>query len=215
MYILLKNKQYLDKITIIQWNKQYEDAQVEAYNHCLNNYKLESRWIGFIDVDEQINLKNNNIFNLLKDYENFAGLFIIWVTYGANNQIFKADGLLKDRFTKISTSSKNLDSIGKVIVQPLLMEKIIIHNGLPVNGFDIVNENKQKINNYSMVDFLPSKEKICLHHYYTKSYEEWLIKLKRGCAHSKYQRKYNEFFEVNPEMTYCKEEINLIQKYNK
>ena len=94
------------------------------------------------------------------------------------------------------------------------MREVIIHNGSPEVGFEIVTEHKEKMKPYSIITENPTTDYICIDHYYTKSYEEWILKLRRGCAHSKYQRKYNEFFKFNKDMEYCRQENIAGQKYN-
>lgn len=205
-----------EKITIINWSGEHNDAQPDAYNDCLNHYREESRWIGFIDADEQIEIKTGeSLPEFLKKYEKYAGIFAIWVTYGANGQIKKTPGLLRQRFTQISHSDQWAESAGKVIVQPMYMKEMVIHNGKAMLGFHIVNEGRKKLDNYSLRAENPTRDTICINHYYTKSYEEWMNKLRRGSGHAKYLRKYEEFFRVNPDMEYCRENINIHQEYGK
>ncbi len=46
--------QIADKVTVIDWSGPHKHAQSEAYNHCLKQFGAQSRWIGFIDADEQV-----------------------------------------------------------------------------------------------------------------------------------------------------------------
>lgn len=202
------------KITVIDWKGKHKDAQPDAYNDCLKRFGTESRWIGFIDADEQVRLKaNRTLPEFLKDYEEYAGVWAVWITYNANGHIHKTDGTLRERFTKISRHDEWANKAGKVFVQPLLMREMVIHNGSPEYGFEIADEHKNVVAPYSITNEKASEDSICVDHYYTKSYEEWMRKLYRGCGHAKYQRKYDEFFKVNPDMAYCREEINYKQKY--
>ena len=100
-----------------------------------------------------------------------------------------------------------------MIVQPVYMERMVIHNGKAREGFVVADEHGNEVYDYSMTSCHPSTDYICVNHYYTKSYEEWLNKLRRGTAHSTFQRKYSEFFYINPDMKYCWEEVVINQKY--
>lgn len=52
-------------VSIIDW--PYVQAQISAYKDCIEKYRSESQWIGFIDIDEFIvPIKYNNIFDFLK-----------------------------------------------------------------------------------------------------------------------------------------------------
>ena len=52
-----------------------------------------------------------------------------------------------------------------------------------------------------------------LNHYFTKSYEEYLEKINRGSVNPNYMRKYQEFFEVNPDMEYLNTGESFKQGY--
>lgn len=202
------------KVTVIDWSGSHRDAQPDAYNDCLARFRGESRWIGFIDTDEQIEVKTGQTLpQFLKGYEEYAGVLAVWVTYGACGQVKKLPGLLRERFTRPDHCCEWNDCAGKVIVQPVYMERMVIHNGKTKVGFVVVDEHGNEVYDYSMTSCHPSTDYICVNHYYTKSYEEWLNKLRRGTAHSTFQRKYSEFFYINPDMKYCWEEVVINQKY--
>lgn len=214
-FISATDKDLAKIITFIDWAGVHEDAQPDAYNDCLNRFRGESRWIAFIDTDEQIRVKTGQTLpQFLKDYEDYAGVFAVWLTYNANGQMKKKDGLLRERFTKISRAEHGFNLMGKAIVQPMYMDEMVIHNGRAREGFYIVTENKKKMKNYVLGIADATTDFICVDHYYTKSYEEWLSKIQRGSGHANYQRKYDEFFRVNEEMEYCREDIKLRQSYN-
>jgi len=201
------------KITVIDFSGTHENAQLEAYADCLKNFKLESRWIGFVDADEMVRVKcNKTMVEFLKEYEEFAGIMANWVLYGANGQVKKSNKPLRERFTTITPIDDDF-KLGKVFVQPLLMQSMVIHNGYTLEGFDIVDENKQILPQASVGPKIKTTNLICIDHYFTKSYEEWLEKMKRGSCDPSYYRRYNEFFNYNPDMLYCREDINLIQEY--
>ena len=201
-------------VTVIDWSGNHRDAQPDAYNDCLARFRGESRWIGFIDTDEQIEVKTGQTLpQFLKGYEEYAGVFAVWVTFGACGQVKKLPGLLRERFTRPDHCCEWNDCAGKVIVQPVYMERMVIHNGKTKVGFVVVDEHGNEVYDYSMTSCHPSTDYICVNHYYTKSYEEWLNKLRRGTAHSTFQRKYSEFFYINPDMKYCWEEVVINQKY--
>ncbi len=214
-FVMSLGTEVSEKITVIDWSGVHKDTQPEAYNDCLKRFKFESRWIGFIDADEQVRLKTGQLLpEFLRNYEDYAGLFAVWLIYDANGQIKQSNAPLRQRFTHVNFNDEYASRMGKVFVQALLMREMVIHNGSPENGFCVVDEYKNKIAPYFLVCEKPSYDYICVDHYYTKSYEEWLKKIDRGCGHAKYQRKYGEFFDINRDMEYCREDIVEGQKYN-
>ena len=206
--------EYSDKITVTAWCGSHSNAQPNAYNDCLKRFAHESRWIGFVDTDEQVRVKSGrSLPDFLRDYESYAGLFMVWLTYGANGQRYKSSLPLRQRFTRIITNNGACDSMGKVFVQPILMKDLYIHNGTPAVGFNIVGEYKDVVPPNQIWKMNATIDLICVDHYFTKSYEEWLEKLKRGSCHAGYLRKYNEFFMCNPDMEYCREAQFPKQEY--
>ena len=202
-----------DRVTVTEWKGRHADAQPDAYNDCLSRRRGESRWIAFIDTDEQIRVKTGQTLpEFLKGYESYAGVMAVWVTYDAGGQIKKTEGLLRDRFTH---ASKKALVAGKTVVQAMFMEDMYIHNGKAKESFYVVDEHRNAINDYALTPDVPTDDLICVDHYYTKSYEEWMAKLLRGSSHAKYQRKYEEFFLVNTDMKHCRENIRLVQKYER
>lgn len=89
------------------------------------------------------------------------------------------------------------------------------HNGYTKDGFIVVDEHKKPVDAAQPYKSEATTDLICVDHYYTKSYEEWLNKIKRGSCDPYYSRKYDEFFEYNPEMEYCRENTYPVQEYEK
>lgn len=203
-----------DRVTVVDWSGTHKDAQPDAYNDCLRRFGRESRWIGFVDADEQIRVKTGQTLpEFLRGYEAFAALFAVWVTYDANGAVEKTDEPLRRRFTHVSHASKWADRAGKVIVQPMLMAEMVVHNGRAADGFAVVDEHKRPLADFALSADRATTDMICVDHYYTKSYEEWVRKIRRGSGHAKCQRKYEEFFVFNPDLADCREQLSFVQKY--
>jgi len=200
------------KVTVTDWSGTYKNAQPEAYSDCIRRFSNESRWIGFIDTDEHVRVvTKQTLGQFLKNYESYAGIMAMWIEYGACGQKHKSDLPLRKRFTKPSEFQSKL---GKVFIQPLLMDSMYIHNGVAKEGFEVVDEHLEVMEDLKIgPDVEPTTDLICIDHYFTKSYEEWVEKMKRGRAHLNHGRKYAEFFLYNPDMEYCKENIALRQEY--
>ena len=90
---------------------------------------------------------------------------------------------------------------------------MLTHNGYPVDGFEVVDENFNHIDEGAVWKSDLTTAKICIDHYYTKSYEEWIEKMARGRCDPYYSRKYDEFFIFNPDMEFCREEVYPVQIY--
>lgn len=212
-FIRAFDKYTQDLITVIDFGGNHEFAQHEAYNDCLQRFGKESRWIGYIDSDEMVVVKNGKkLPEFLKDFEDYAGLFVVWVTYGAGGQKQKSGLPCMQRFTAKSPS-RHADGVGKVFVQPAYIRRMLTHNGYPIEGFVVVGESKDPVDEAEAWMLNATTDNICLNHYYTKSYEEWVEKMSRGSCDPYFFRKYEEFFLFNPDMEHCREQIFPEQEY--
>lgn len=79
-------------ITFRHWPQVGE--QVEIYRHFLDNFKAETVWFSFLDIDEFFVLKSiDNITTFMRDFD--AGvdcLYFNWLLYGNNGKIRRDDG---------------------------------------------------------------------------------------------------------------------------
>lgn len=75
-----------DIVTLIDFPGNYR--QLEAYNHCYENFKDKSQWLAFIDADEFINIKNyNNIQDLLLKFKADPTLYLQWRMFGTSGHM--------------------------------------------------------------------------------------------------------------------------------
>ena len=86
-------------VTLIDW--PYERKQMEAYKNCADNYKDESQWIGFIDLDEFVvpNGRMETIYDFLKDFDRKAPFVVIYWRY------FGSSGLIERDKTQLVTET--------------------------------------------------------------------------------------------------------------
>lgn len=190
-----------DKITIVEFANT-ADTQNDAYNHFLKNYGDEVRWAGFLDSDEQLQINDgsNDINEMLRKHEEHGVVGFNWVTYDANGQEKKTEGLVRERFTRKSEYDPD-PHLRKFFLQAEF-----------VHGF--MHGWKPILNHY--LEYFDDEDfTICeIRHYYTKSLEEWTEKIKRGTVNPLCCRKYKEFFTVNPDMVHLENLEDFRQNYN-
>jgi hypothetical protein len=185
------------KITVINFSGQFEHTQLDCYRHCLNNYGKACRWIAYFDTDEFIDIRNGKTINeFLKDYEDAGGLHIGYEVYNADGQVKKKPGPLRERFKK----SKFHPAWGKCIVHTPHVREVLIHYPILHRDSHIVNEFHQDFDTQATWEYSREDCSIFVQHYFTKSYEEWLAKLKRGTADPWFARRNKEFFDHNPDL---------------
>lgn len=94
-------KSYIDNgnVTLNDW--PMKQGQMQAYQHWADNYKNESKWVGFIDLDEFVVPNNaNNIYDFLKDFKNRPVVVIYWRYFGSSGlKTRDIKGLVTEDFT--------------------------------------------------------------------------------------------------------------------
>lgn len=193
---------YLDKLTIIDW-KTSNQSQEDSHNDFLENFRNETRWFIGMDPDEYITLKNSGqtLIDFLKAHLNCATIKCLWKHYNANGHETKTDEPDMVRFTQ-ETDWEDWKHGGKKFAQSNRIGGFYSYVPVPKEytiNLDYENEEVQ--------DFFQ------LNHYYTRSYEEWVQKIKRGSSNPNFRRKYSDFFELNPDMKHLDTREDYEQGY--
>ena len=182
-------------VEIINLNNQL-GIQQSTYIKVYQERKNEFDWIGFIDIDEFIELPayNNDIHLFLSDnkFKDTDSIILPWLNYGDNDQLYYENKPVKERFTKFINQE---DVCIKYFIKSFnnTMESISIHNPLTnvfnnklINVCDSLgnyNINYKKVGNnitniYTNIDYYNNAY---IAHYITKSTEEYIkYKILRG-----------------------------------
>lgn len=196
----VRYKQYC---TFIDFSGEHRNTQLECYADALDRYGNEVKWLAFIDTDEFIRpLNGEDINDFLARYEDHDGLYVRWIIYNANGLRKKDSRPQRERFTRVSAHTPNRP-FGKSIIRPAKIKCMGTHFPTGILGrYDMVDSNGRHMRS-ACSEFTP-EDKIVIDHYFTRSYEEWLEKAKRGSCDPRCDRKYDEFYLFNPEMEVCK-----------
>lgn len=204
---------YSGKVEIIDVRGQ-KYVQKKVYNDFYYQYSFD--WCAFIDLDEFItfNPESNfdNIQSFIKTVQNFDCIHINWMCYGDNGHIRYKRGSVIERFPKPikpfwKTQRTDLIPLNSAIKSILKSnceinweqdtEKWNSNPHTPYGEIRICDDCNNKIvnspfKNYSFVN-------IYIRHYYTKSLEEFLVKITRQCADIDANNYYsiNKFFRIN------------------
>ena len=202
---------YIDRGVVTRIPYQGKARQYEAYNEAVQNYKFFCRYMTWIDADEFVFPKNNKtivevVDEVLSGEPNTSALAVNIYNFGSNYQE-SADysrGVL-ERFTRRapdewapplpSTGSPGGNAHVSTIADPRKINFFYnSHFAVYFEGFHAVNENGGIVP--SFYNNPPTAAKIVMHHYISKSREEYFKKIDRGAAdayHNVYkQEKFNE-----------------------
>ena len=78
-------------VTLTDW--PHERQQMAAYKHCAENYSEQSKWIGFIDLDEFVvpNGQNQTIYDFLQGFEDKASFVVMYWQYFGSSGLIERD----------------------------------------------------------------------------------------------------------------------------
>lgn len=182
-------------VTLIQW--PHNQKQMECYMDCIDQYAFETKWLGFIDIDEFIVPKStDSVYEFLKPFEKKAGAVnIYWKIFGTSGRMDRnLSGLVCEDFTVCWPKYMDL---GKCFYNTAY-------------GFDKNSKHSGQLHhkfwaNYKGIDIPPVNifNRVCvgsrnvartpdfpiqINHYFTKSYREYAMKRGKG----------DVYFKINP-----------------
>lgn len=185
-------------------------------NKCLsymkNEYSNLYDWCFTIDNDEFIILENNNLDDTLTLYKDYEAFILSWKCYGANGLISKPN---YSENSTINIYDKSIDNryLGK---KPQDLVKTCYNLKKYKEFFFGNTHNPSKKCNwcnsiYVKDDTRPVYKNIHLNHYITKSWEEYVWKVKKRGYMWGLDKNYDFFFKVNPDMLVIKDKLmNII-----
>lgn len=166
-------------------------------------------WCFVIDCDEFITLENNygHIKDIVSLYKNYDAFILQWKCYGANGLIHKPNynnaGIIE---------TYKIEMQGYIPIKKPFLTKVC-YNLKTYNKLNFGHIHQASdICNWCKTDFTKNRESVIykniyLRHYITKSWEEYIWKIKnRGYFWGK-TRNINFFFSINPEMLIYKEQL--------
>lgn len=170
-----------------------ELKQLEAYNHALKNYALDTRYMAFIDADEfLVSVSGAPICGVIDDIMNeynkrekripgqAGGIGVNWRCYGSSGYVEAADGLLMETHTMRAQDMQEDNCHIKTICNPRVVRSFPMtpHNCEYEKGYYTISENGSFIPGAFFYDSQCNRLRI--NHYYMKSEKEYFEKVKRG-----------------------------------
>ncbi len=166
-------------VTLIDWPER--PGQLTAYQHFISNYAKSYTWVAFIDIDEFIHpLRDDNIPALLQRAGDHPAMLLHWMNFGPAGHRTRAPGLVLEDYTLRLPLGNSVNSHIKSIARS---EGLVRAHGCHVMQFEGLpcNAAGETITNDPIQPSIYSETAV-LNHYYTKSWEDWCLKVQRGRA---------------------------------
>ena len=166
--------------------------QIDAYNIAVHDYGHKFKYMGFIDADEFVFVRNNTyegkkhdlyafVDGFMKAHPNAGGIGINWCVFGSNGHITKPEGGVLENYTMRSKDNHSDNRHIKTICDPLKIFAFrTMHFLIFRRGFKLLDENGEILNDSLSKEVHSSK--IRINHYCVKSFEEFKAKRMRGLA---------------------------------
>lgn len=181
-------KPYIDKgiVTLIEWPEV--PGQISAYKNWYENYRCETNWCSFLDLDEFLCPINEvSLKGWLDKHHKYPLYAIYWKVFGTSGKIIPdMDQLVIEQYTncwdKFATATKIIYNTDYDIENffTSMMHKFNVKFGKlsvpPMNIFGYF------INHWEIHRWSKHSYDIQCNHYWSKSYREYQEKHKRGDA---------------------------------
>lgn len=107
-------------VELCDWPVHWKDgAQTKAFLHALERLRGKSRWTAFIDVDEFLfSPTGYKLPDVLRRYEDYAGVVVNWQCYGSSGHKLRPDGLTVESYTRRAETHWARNRRVKTIVNP-------------------------------------------------------------------------------------------------
>jgi hypothetical protein len=193
MHNMFKND---SDVEIIHFPEVPGNIHQEAWGQLIKYNQGKTKWLALIDADQAlVPVKNDNIKDILKEYEEFACLQVNWKTFGSSFYENKLPGSIYERFLLTCENNEIYNMHTQFICQPDRTLPIRTEEPhypfLPIGEIS-VNTNKEEILENKCIALNPNRPRIWndppLHdvlwvaHYTNKSKEEFIIKNSKGRA---------------------------------
>lgn len=171
-------------VTVERVKDDRPGRQCRVYVNCIKTHGRKFKWIGFIDTDEFIVIKEGgDLKEFLKPYEKHAALGIYWKCFGSNGHMTPRKSQIL-AYTKRSSDNFHANAHIKSIVQPSRVKQKVCsdpHRFYYLDAYYAVDENLKKIPGAKGPH---TSNKIQLNHYVLRSEEEFKNKIARGGGNS-------------------------------
>lgn len=109
-------------VELFDWPIHWKNgAQTRAFSDALHRLRGRTRWAAFIDPDEFLfSPTGKTVAEVLKRYEDHAGVIVNWQCYGTSGHKTRPAGLTIENFTRRARTGWARNRRVKAIVDPLL-----------------------------------------------------------------------------------------------
>jgi hypothetical protein len=135
-------------VELFDWPLHWKSgSQTEAFTDALRRLRGRTRWAAFIDIDEYLfSPTGKPLSEVLKQYEDHAGVIVNWQCYGSSRHKTRPAGLTIENYTRRARTRWARNRRVKTIVDPALaVEPQSAHLFKVQPGTSLVTEDFQPV----------------------------------------------------------------------
>lgn len=193
---LVRGSSFARNVTLIDWLER--PGQLSAYNHFRVHHAARFAWAAFIDIDEFIiPLAGSSIRPILMRsvYARYAQVLLQWLVFGPSGHERRPEGLVIENYTHRLPETAEASRHVKPIVRPGMLCGIDHTPHTAECSGPACNSGGAEVLSYA-IQPTECHEVMAVHHYFTKSHEDWQIKRHRGRGDSLEQYQDRIFSDV-------------------
>lgn len=177
-------------VTLIDW--PLFPGQIEAYQHAVALLGPHCDWMGFLDIDEFAALPPGlTLPQFLADQPPETDeVVLFWRMFGHSGHRARPDGLVIEQFTRCDPT---VWQISKCFVRPDRVRLMHIHHAETVNRTSVDEFGRPVRQVWMHERDVPTGERVAVHHYFTRSYDDYSAKIARGQADGRSEKKLEPF----------------------
>ena len=178
--------------------------QLDAYNDAINRYRLQCRYMAFIDLDEYlmpecpyepISEIVERILSVRKGIA--AGIALNWCLYGNSGHKIRPKGLITENYLNRAKETNSMNHMIKTLCNPRLVRTYISpHYPLyRLGAISVDSTGRYRSKGWFCRDL--TFKNMRLNHYYCKSEEDYKIKKSRGLGDRLGNYNWEEYDRMN------------------
>lgn len=177
---LIRRSDFARNVTLVEWADR--PGQLSAYNHFRINHADRVTWIGFIDIDEFIMPRaGGSIREILmrRMYEPYAQIMLQWLVFGPSGHDRRPPGLIVENYTRRMPDGSEINRHIKSLVRTQRLLGIDYTPHAAECSGPSCNTRGEEMLPFA-IQPVECHDSMVVHHYFTKSREDWELKRRRG-----------------------------------
>lgn len=182
---LIRASRFAGQVTLIDWRDV--PGQITAYRDFRIHHARRFEWVAFIDLDEFIlPLAADSLPDVLDAplYAGFSAVQASWLVFGPSGHERRPSGLVIDRYTHRVEYAHQMNGHVKSIVRCNDLFEIFDTPHIFYTTATQCNTAGRLVNIQAIAE-TPCFEALVINHYFTRSRQDWRVKLSRGRADTK------------------------------